>query len=53
MIIASQTLTTDPPMDYECFFHAEANGQVNDFVVGARIQVKKRARFIRVSSISD
>jgi GTP cyclohydrolase IB len=28
------------PMDYECFFQAEANGHMNDFVVGVKVPVK-------------
>lgn len=28
------------PMDYECFFHAEANGQMSDFIVGVKVPVK-------------
>lgn len=28
------------PMDYECFFHAEANGHMNDFIVGVKVPVK-------------
>jgi GTP cyclohydrolase IB len=28
------------PMDYECFFHAEANGHMNDFVIGVKVPVK-------------
>lgn len=28
------------PMDYECFFQAEANGHMNDFIVGVRVPVK-------------
>jgi GTP cyclohydrolase I len=28
------------PMDYECFFQAEANGRVSDFVVGVKVPVK-------------
>jgi GTP cyclohydrolase I len=28
------------PMDYECFFQAEANGHMNDFIVGVKVPVK-------------
>jgi GTP cyclohydrolase I len=28
------------PMDYECFFHAEANGHMSDFVFGVKVPVK-------------
>ena len=28
------------PMDYECFFHAEANGHMSDFMVGVKVPVK-------------
>lgn len=28
------------PMDYECFFQAEANGHLSDFIVGVKVPVK-------------
>jgi GTP cyclohydrolase IB len=28
------------PMDYECFFHAEANSHMSDFIVGVKVPVK-------------
>jgi GTP cyclohydrolase I len=28
------------PMDYECFFQAESNGHMSDFVVGVKVPVK-------------
>lgn len=28
------------PMDYECFFQAETNGHMNDFIVGVKVPVK-------------
>jgi GTP cyclohydrolase I len=28
------------PMDYECFFQAEANGHMSDFLVGVKVPVK-------------
>jgi len=28
------------PMDYECFFYAEANGHMSDFMVGVKVPVK-------------